>query len=531
MASDHDRSVSPQSDSPNPWQEPLPPRPNLEMQQKRAKDLLRAVWARDPEALARLRALHPKPPEADALKLADAQLVVARGYGFESWAALKRRIEALTLTPRDQFRRAIDAGDVEAARTLLAEHAEARAAVNEPFGAFGSRPVSMASRNLPLVDVLLAHGADINLKSAWPPGGFGVLEGCRTPDEAAPLIARGAIVDVFAAAQLGMVDRLRELLDADPSLVHARGGDGKTPLHYAPTLEIARDLIARGANIDARCVDHFSTPAQYHVRERPEIARDLVERGAWFDIFIAVALRDHALIERCLRDDPQALDHRTWHGKYDLPRGEHGVPVRNVPADCRGDIYRWVFDHNVTALDVAATLGFDDVVERLAQAATPVQRLLAACWRADRVAAEAVTAQHPDVIRTLTPAQMSLIAYKAHASDTAAVALMIDLGFDPRARGTDQAEPLRWAAFLGNAEMVRLLLAHDPPIGIPDPQFQGTPLGWCIYGAVHGWACQRGDFPTCARLLIAAGEKPDPSMLPTGRDDVDVVLREYFARV
>ena len=78
--------------------------------------------------------------------------------------------------------------------------------------------------------------------------------------------------------------------------------------------------------------------------------------------------------------------------------------------------------------------------------------------------------------------------------------------------------------------MVRLLLAHDPPIGIPDPQFQGTPLGWCIYGAVHGWACQRGDFPTCARLLIAAGEKPEPSVLPTGRDDVDVVLREYFGR-
>ena len=117
MASDHDRSVSPQPDSPKSWQEPLPPRPNLEMQQKRAKDLLRAVWARDPEALARLRAVHPKPPEADALKLADAQLVVARGYGFESWAALKRRIEAMTLTPRDQFRRAIDAGDVEAART------------------------------------------------------------------------------------------------------------------------------------------------------------------------------------------------------------------------------------------------------------------------------------------------------------------------------------------------------------------------------------------------------------------------------
>jgi hypothetical protein len=64
--------------------EPLPPKPNLEMQQKRANDLLRAVWAGDADALTRIRVLHPKPPAADALKLADAQLVIARGYGFES---------------------------------------------------------------------------------------------------------------------------------------------------------------------------------------------------------------------------------------------------------------------------------------------------------------------------------------------------------------------------------------------------------------------------------------------------------------
>ena len=90
MASEPDRSV---------FVEPLPARPNLEMQQKRAKELLRAAWAGDADALIRIRALHPKPPAADALVLADAQLVVARGYGFESWAAMKRKIDSLTKTP------------------------------------------------------------------------------------------------------------------------------------------------------------------------------------------------------------------------------------------------------------------------------------------------------------------------------------------------------------------------------------------------------------------------------------------------
>ena len=87
MASDHDRSA---------FVEPLPPRPSLEMQQKKAKHLLRAAANGQPDAWRRIRALHPKPPAPDALKLADAQLVVARGYGFENWAMLRRKIDSLT---------------------------------------------------------------------------------------------------------------------------------------------------------------------------------------------------------------------------------------------------------------------------------------------------------------------------------------------------------------------------------------------------------------------------------------------------
>lgn len=519
MASDHDRSV---------FLELLPARPNLEMQHKRAKKLLRAAWAGEAEALARVAGLHPKPPAPDALKLADAQLVVARGYGFESWAALTRKIDSLTQTLVQQFAAALRDGDVERVRTLLAAHAEVRAAVNAPLGSFGSRPASMARDNLPLLDVLIAHGADLNLKSDWAPGGFGLLESHMTAADAAPLLARGAIVDVIAAACLGMFDRLRELVDADPSLVHARGGDGKTPLHCVHSVEMARFLVDRGADVDARDVDHQSTPAQHLVREAPDVVRFLIERGAWIDIFIAVALRDPGLVDRCLSDDAAALDHRTWHGLYFVPRDGAGVPTAASMGDRRGDIYRWVFDHNVTALDVASNLGFEEIVAQLRRRATPAQQLLAACWRADRAAADAAIAAQPDVVQTLTGDQLSLIAYKAHAGDTAAVALMLDLGFDALAADADGTEPIRWASFLGNAEMVRLLLPHRAPIGVPDPQFGGTLLGWCVHGSLHGWRCRTGDFAASAQLLIDAGERPDPALLPTGRDDVDAVLRRYF---
>ena len=126
----------------------------------------------------------------------------------------------------------------------------------------------------------------------------------------------------------------------------------------------ARDMIAQGNTL---VVD---------VRDAPEVARFLVERGAWFDIFIAIGLRDLALVERCLREDPEALDHRIWRGKYRVVHNGRRPATREEIGDHRGDTYRWVFEPNATALDVASLLGFDDIAGLLLAHATPAQRLL-----------------------------------------------------------------------------------------------------------------------------------------------------------
>lgn len=537
MASEHDRSPSSQPPSSreasraaaSEFIETLPSHPNLEMQQKRAKNLLRAASRNDADAWRRIRALHPKPPASADFKLADAQLVTARGYGFESWADLRRKILSLTKTPLEQFHAALRAGDAGHLRALLEAHADVRAAVNRPIpNTFGTRPVSVVKKTLDALDVLLEYGADLNLKSDWKPGPFGLLEYGISPEEAAPLIARGAIVDIFAAANLGMFDRVRELVDGDPSLVHARGGDGKTALHCARDLDIARYLVEHGADIDVRDVDHESTPAQYLIREAPAVARLLVARGAWIDIFIAVGLRDAALVERCLRDDPDALDHRTGQGLYSgVGKGDR-VMTREEIGDHRGNIYRWVFDHNATVMDAARMLGFDDMLSLLQRYATPTQRLLAACVAGDRAAAEAVTAEHPLLVSTLSADKMRLIAERAHANDTRAVTLMLDLGFNPLATDSQKFEPIRWAAFHGNAELMRVLLRHNPPINTPDPTYGGPLLGNCLYGSMHGWHADDGDYETTVRLLLEAGERLNPTWVPIGRDDVDAVLRAHL---
>src|SRR2546427_9819567 len=128
-----------------------------------------------------------------------------------------------------------------------------------------------------MLEVLLAAGADINAKSRWWAGGFGLLHGA-SPELAAYAIERGALIDVHAAARLGRLERLQELIAEEPALVNARGGDGQTPLHFASTIAIAAYLLDHGADLDARDVDHESTPAQYMGRDRQEVLRYLIQR-------------------------------------------------------------------------------------------------------------------------------------------------------------------------------------------------------------------------------------------------------------
>ena len=76
----------------------LPERPHLEIPKREARELLAACRRSEQDALERVRRRHPKLKNAAAIplnvKLSDAQLVVAREYGFSSWAMLKQRIGA-----------------------------------------------------------------------------------------------------------------------------------------------------------------------------------------------------------------------------------------------------------------------------------------------------------------------------------------------------------------------------------------------------------------------------------------------------
>src|SRR5580765_6184497 len=105
---------------------------------------------------------------------------------------------------------AFAADDADGVRTILTRHPQLKALINQPVGPFDF-PAIVNVRSRAMLDVLLDAGADINARSRWWAGGFALLD-AATPELAAYAIERGAMVDAHAAARLGMLDRLRELV-------------------------------------------------------------------------------------------------------------------------------------------------------------------------------------------------------------------------------------------------------------------------------------------------------------------------------
>jgi ankyrin repeat protein len=105
------------------------------------------------------------------------------------------------------------------------------------------------------------------------------------------LLAADPELDVFEAAAFGRDDRLRELLDEDPSRANAFGDDGFHPLGLAcffGQLEAARLLLDRGANVNTLSTNehvqtaaiHASAAAAGEEATRYELVKLALEHGA-----------------------------------------------------------------------------------------------------------------------------------------------------------------------------------------------------------------------------------------------------------
>jgi ankyrin repeat protein len=315
------------------------------------------------------------------------------------------------------------------------------------------------------------------------------------------LLAAGAVPDACAAANLDRPELLARMLREDPARVHERGGDGKTPLHFARSRAVVDLLLEAGADIDARDVDHRSTPAQWMLDGRRgagrfALAQYLVKHGASADIFLAAALGLADRVHKMLESNRDLLDLRTGRGEY----GE------KPPSSYH--IYFWTIGDGRSPLDVAAQFGQRETLEVMRAFTTPMQRLLSACRMGDEKSARALVREHPDLTAAMRPEEHRAITDAAWHGDARAVALMLELGFDPRTPGHDSGTALHCAAWNGSAATVSALLRHPDArtlVSMKDARYGATPLGWCCHGSLHG-NCSH-DHAGVARLLLAAGAR------------------------
>lgn len=317
------------STDPHAAPRPLPERPNLRHLKDQAKDLVKA---------------------GTATSLTDAQFRIARLYGFPSWPKLKAHVESLDQV--GQLKQAIDTNDLARVQALITRHPELHRAplgygnngpltwvaecrvpweppspVRLEMAAWmiehgsdvhqgGDGPLMRAALNedrIAMMDVLVAHGADVN--AAWgedypiifgpcecvnPPSLKWLLEHGADPNGSANARGRatpldyllgtyarsaermGACIELLLAAGgrtrydapgvLDVIrrplDRLAAQLDADPRLVHRRFPEldcgstgarrlllqGATLLHVAAEfgcLDAAALLLDRGADVNA----------------------------------------------------------------------------------------------------------------------------------------------------------------------------------------------------------------------------------------------------------------------------------------
>ncbi len=220
---------------------------------------------------------HPKPVSTDDAQLTDAQLVLARTLGFDSWPRLRRR-----LLGRD-LRRAIWDRDVDAARQIVDEDAHVLADTGA-HPVWGGQPTALqvaAERGqAEMVELLLARGADPVEPGEYDLAPAQLAAHWKHADVVHLLLEKGVELDIFTACLLGDVDAVNRLLAGDSSLATTPGVGETPPLHFATTVPVARLLVEHGARPDTVDSEGRSPLASAISRGAHDVAVFLREQGA-----------------------------------------------------------------------------------------------------------------------------------------------------------------------------------------------------------------------------------------------------------
>jgi ankyrin repeat protein len=314
--------------------------------------------------------------------------------------------------------------------------------------------------------------------------GYALLQGLLESKLASVHGASAEGEPVAAAIREGDLEKVRRLLDASPELLHTGDGRSNQPIHWAVMtrqLEMIDELLARGANINARRLDGARpiqlTNGDYNFRgwrdvkegvtaSHEDVLAHLLARGASCDICTAASIGDLERVRALLDQDPALANRVSEYVTYYIGSGS---PLRNAAARGHIEVVKLLLTHGADAnlreegiaprghaLFSAVYNGHHAIAKLLLEHGAfsnpPVESSADALSIAIRSKDEAMI----DLLASYGASRsVPILAYYGDVVTAAAV-------FAANPALADDPEALANAAEMGQESFVRLMLLHQP---------------------------------------------------------------------
>jgi ankyrin repeat protein len=477
----------------------LPASPDLEQLKRQAKELLKAFRAGEKSAVADVRRFYHD-ANAATFALHDAQLVLARSYGYDSWPKLKAYVDGVTVKRLITATRANDLEQVKAILRVRPELVNTVEAWNYEYAALH---YAVLDRMSEMVRVLMRFGADPHagiypqtdatspLTIARERGYDEIVAIIRDEEkrrEAGRPTADDLPAELRRTLQTGDEDRAIAILRQHPALVHFEAPENRrTLLHVASASllrRVAALLLDLGANVNARARDGampldvagMMCQASDKAPRIADLARLLREHGAEMTPRAAV-----------IAGDEEYLRTRHVEGTLISPQDDQGWLLR-LAVDCdRPEMLKLLLDFGLDPDARARVTGVDEIAFTWGM---PLYR----CARTGKYAMAEMLLERSADPNAQVYASGTPLSEAYGQRDEKMIALLERYG--------GKSNP-SMAGLYRRKDLALRLLAEHGDVALPDDGFSSGPVAEQLVGAAA-----RGGDPEILRVALDRVEWP-----------------------